>query len=357
MNDQYDHDPDEHAWPAELVDAAAVREWMARALPRHPLVAGPLEVYQAKEWSVTARFSATPETGGTAQAVVFKATLLPLFRDAPLVESLLSRHCPGMAPEVLAWERRDDGTWMLSRAFSGVSVAVTGEMGPLLGMARVLATIQSGIASLSESELASLPRVALRDFPAMFDAVLADVRARHLDFWRGEGRDLAAQFSLPTDIAERMDRYRPWIPRWVDELESGGWPLSLDHVDLQSDNAVLQPDGDILLYDWEEANLSCPFFSLDRLLDDARELGGDEGERQLRSAYLDALPWGTRDARERALTLALCLSPLKHAYEALRLADALGWSEGSPHIAAWALARALPRWQALADTSSTAPES
>ena len=342
-----DDDMNEHAWPDERMDAADVRGWIAHALPRRQHVSGPLEVYQAKEWGVTARFSVAPVTGEPAREVVFKANQLPLFRDAPYVESLLSRHCPGAVPEVLAWEWLGDGTWMLYTAFSGVSAAATQDMAPLLGMARILAAIQTRIAALPQAELSALPRVPLRDFPSMFEAVLADVRARYLTFWHGEGAELAAQFSLPEDIDDLMESFRDWVGRWVYELEAGDWPLSLDHVDLQADNAVLQPNGDILIYDWEEANLSCPFFSLDRLLDDARELSGENGERQLRAAYLDALPWGMRAARERALDLALCLSPLKHAHEAMRLADALGWSEGAPHICAWALARALPRWQLI----------
>lgn len=347
----------EHTWPDALVDAAEVRDWIAYSLPGRPRVSGPLAVYQAKEWGVTARFGAASQTGapGAARAVVFKANLLPLFRDAPHVESLLSLHCPGAVPELLAWKRRGAGVWTLYSAFAGVSVALLRDMQPLLATARALANIQTAIAALPASELAPLPRVYLRDFPDMFDAVLSDLRTRQLSFWRGEGRALAAQFALPDDTADQMARYRDAIPRWADELDAGGWPVSLDHVDLQAGNAVLQSDGRILIHDWEEANLSSPFFSLDLLLDDAQELAGDEGERDLRAAYLDALPWSTPVARERALDLALCLSPLKHAYEALRFAEALGWLEGAPHITAWALARALPRWQSLAGTTP-APE-
>jgi aminoglycoside phosphotransferase (APT) family kinase protein len=163
----------------------------------------------------------------------------------------------------------------------------------------------------------------------------------------GEGRDLAEQFALPDDVDEQLERYGPHVSKWAAELEDGGWPLSLDHVDLHPDNAMLRPDGRVLLLDWEEANLSVPFFSLDRLLDDAWERGGDAGAAMLRGAYLDALPWGTRPARERALTLALRLAPLKHAYEGMRLADALGWEEGMPHVTAWAVARMLARWDSI----------
>lgn len=362
---------DEVTWPDDLLDAREVRAWIASALPGKPTVTGPELVYQAKEWGVTARFTVIwprsrksahnqgqrvrpsgplsvprPFMAGTPNHVIFKASLLPLFAQAPHVYALLTRHCPYAAPDLLAWTPVDGGAWMLFAPFSGVSLSALPGLEPLLDMARALADIQATIADLPESETATIPRVRSRDFPAMFDAVLADMRARHLTFWQGEGSDLAAQFALPDAVDGILERYRPRISQWAEELEAGGWPLSLDHVDLQPDNAVLQPDGRVLLYDWEEANLSFPFFSLDRLLDDAQERGGDAGEAALRAAYLDALPWGTR--AERALEIALCLSPLKHAYEGMRLAAALGWEEGMPHVTAWAAARMLRRWQEMA---------
>jgi hypothetical protein len=376
---------DESLWPDELLEAGEVRKWIASALPGSPSVAAPEQVYQAKEWGVTARFTLTwprakkPNRNQEQPArssgrppvlrqlmtemstrsmlqrvmaemrnsVVFKASLLPLFTHAPRVYSLLTRHCPGIVPELLAWAPVETGAWMLFAPFDGISVSALPGLEPLVGMVRSLADIQDTVSDLPESETSGIPHVPPRDLPAMFAGVLADIRARHLAFWRGEGRELAEQFALPNDVDEQLERYQPRIVQWAAELEVGSWPLSLDHVDLQSDNAMLRPDGRVLLLDWEEANLSVPFFSLDRLLDDARERGGEAGEAALRAVYLDALPWGTRPARERALTLALRLAPLKHAYEGMRLADALGWEEGMPHVTAWAVARMLARWATI----------
>ena len=70
--------------------------------------------------------------------------------------------------------------------------------------------------------------------------------------------------------------------------------------------------------------------------------------RTMRDAYLDALPWGDRPARERAFELAMALAPIKTAYEAMEYARALGYRQGTPFATAWALGRALPRWAALA---------
>lgn len=351
----------EHEWPSHAVNSVEVQAWIASALPNQPRVLGPVEVLQSKEWGVTARFVAVTSdlsspSYASAEEVVFKADWLRLFAQAPAIYTLLTRYCQGNVPDLLAAARRDDVTWTLFRAFDGPTVESLRQPEPLLNLARTLAQIQATIADAPASEKQALPRTALTLIPMMFDVVLRDVRQRHTPFWQSaEGQPLAHHFHLPADLVTQIEAYRSSVLHWAGELQHANWPESIDHVDLHWENAVLQPDGRILIYDWEEAVISCPFFSLDRLLDDARELDGlaESGdvptptERLLRDAYLDALPWQTRGRRERALDLALCLAPIKTAYEGILLAEALDWDEGMPNVTAWALARALPRWAAM----------
>ena len=109
------------------------------------------------------------------------------------------------------------------------------------------------MADAPEAEKDGLPRTPISDATAWLDATLSDVRGRYAAFWQGEGRELAAQFHLPPDIAERMEMYRPHVAAWARELDQGNWPLTIDHVDLHGENAVIQPGGSILIFDWEEA--------------------------------------------------------------------------------------------------------
>lgn len=380
----------EHEWPARLGDGATVRDWIADVLPGRQQVLGPLATMQAKEWGVTATFIATgatavdtlemsdalvpPARGQVARApatpteVVFKASWLPLFEAAPAVYAVLSRACPGMVPELLASQNRADAeTWALFHAFAGTPIATlprARRAAALAAMAQTLAHIQTAVAGLPAAELAALPRHEVADLPAQFELLMHDLRARMLPYWRGaQGRALARRYALPLDgLLERVEGYRAHVETWTAELVGGAWPTSLDHVDLHADNAVLTPGGAVLIYDWEEANLSLPFFSLDRLLDDARALDAPRGrqaassysptvgptERIVRDAYLQALPWQTLAQRERALDAALCLAPIKAAYEGLLFAQALGWPEGMPLVTAWAVDRALVRWETLA---------
>jgi Phosphotransferase enzyme family len=352
VSDEYD----EHAWHDDLVDKRAVREWIADVLPDISEVVGPVYVHQAKEWGITASFLVTDRSG--EREVVFKAQWLRLFAGAAKIAELLDRVCPGKVPQLLAWEPRGDGAWALFAAFEGLPIHTLGD---LCEAARTLAEIQVAAAAQPAAERAAVPRVGVRIIPRLYEAVLRDVRERQLSFFEGEGSNLAEHFGVPPDVVARMERFRPYIAAWTDELLSGHWPDSLDHVDLHTGNIIRQPAGGILIYDWEEANLSCPFFSLDRLLDDARELEEPASrpesmlytaaERAVRDAYLAALPWGDAAGRERGFDLAMCLAPIKTAYEGMVLAETLGWEEGSPHITAWALGRALPRWWAMSGSS------
>lgn len=374
-NDENGDGSGQHTWPETLLPAQAAREWIAASLPGNPPVVGPLIVHQAKEWGATASFAAlgaqtTASGARNGREVILKLATLPLFATAPRLAALLHTAAPDAVPEVLAGEQRDtDGLSLtLFRPFEGQPVAEAHALAPLLDMARTLARIQGAMAALPAQDTAGLPRTLVVRIPQLFEAMLRDVRERQMAYWMGtsEGHAIARQFALPPDLPARLEVMRPHIAAWAAELATGAWPETVDHVDLHAENAVLRPDGSVLIFDWEEAVLSVPFFSLDRLLNDAREL--DLGERAawspastapgvplytpsevaLRDAYLAALPWGTPAQRERAFALAMALAPIKTAHEGIVLGEALGWdAAGSSFGTAWALARALPRWQAL----------
>ena len=267
-------------------------------------------------------------------------------------------------PELLAWtEPRPRQTWSLFAAFEGQTVEALHTREALVEVAREFARIQVQVASAPAPELNGLPRMTLDAIPDCFDAVLRDLHQRQQPLWRGWARELAEQFHLPADVMEHLAEYCASVRRWTDELLHSALPDSIDHVDLHWGNAVVQPSGRILIYDWEEAVVSCPLFSLDRLLNDARELdlgeaaawsgeargiGFTPAERALRDAYLEALPWGTLEGRRRSFDLALCLAPIKTAHESIAFANALGWGNEPSLAAAWAVSRMLARWPALA---------
>lgn len=379
-------DANEPAWPADLLDAADVRAWIASALARRaprPKVAGPLEVYQEKGWGVTARFAVSPPhqtaarpSGADPQggdSVVFYACALPIYAYTPDVYHALMPRVPGRVPELLASTKSGDQLWALFRRFTGEKISAAPSLDALEDLARLMAHIQAAVAGLPAEEWGDVPHLPVGRLPALFDEMLADVRDRHLAAWSADNRAIAARFALPADPLAALAAYRADVTLWARELGAGGWPDTIDHDDLQGDNAVRLPDGRLLLYDWEGALVGCPFFSLDRLLDDARTLdrprreapagdiladiadptyqgtalAGSPAERAVRDAYLDAIPWGGRGTRERAFDLALCLAPIRAAHVSKVHTLALRREEAFSLLTAACAARALHRWRSM----------
>lgn len=298
---------DELPWPT-AVPVDQVRAWIESVLGEP--VRGPLRVLYAKFWGVTA----TVTTG--SGEIVFKASYPPVFPDAPGAYQLLSEVVPGNVPRFLGSTDKPNQQWCLFEAVEGTPAV---EIDATVGIARTIACIQAEVAGTDLRHLAQMPVTAVPDL---------------LD-------DLDEQ---PQEVVDCLHRNRPRLRRWAAEL-AGSWPESIDHVDLHSANAFVRPDGGFVVYDWEEAVVSCPFFSLDRLLWDARSLGV---AAQVREAYLEALPWGNLHDRRRALELALCLSPIKLAHEARSFARAHGWDHPHTLLTGFHLAVAFARWAARA---------
>ena len=91
-------------WPAHAPDPDHVREWICASLQGHPEVEGPLSIYRAHQWGLTARFALNPHSE-TAD-VVFKASFLPPAFTVSTPYRLLGRYCAGLVPEVLVSIRR-----------------------------------------------------------------------------------------------------------------------------------------------------------------------------------------------------------------------------------------------------------
>jgi len=166
-----------------------------------------------------------------------------------------------------------------------------------VAVARELARVQ---ASASKLDLSGLPVLPVEE---IVDLLLED--------------DLSDQ---PTELVQWLHTAESALR--LDASALAEVPLSLDHPDVNASNAMVQPNGEVILLDWEEATVGCPYFSLDRLLDEAREQSAVD---PVCEAYLETLPWGDREGVERAMRLA----PLKLAWENRTFARKLGWPH--PH--------------------------
>jgi hypothetical protein len=272
------------AWPSEHISLYAASRWIASVCASE---VDPPEILRIKRWGVTARFG----------SVVLKASFTPLFPQVTEVHALLERIVPEGAPRLIASEMVDGQLWTLFEHLQGATAEEVGTPGALEAMARELARVQAAVAKL---DLTRLPVFDVRSVPG---ALLED--------------DLSDQ---PEDLVQWLRDAQPALQLDADALVDV--PPSLDHPDMNGSNAIMLDDRRAILLDWEEAIVSCPLFSLDRLLDEAHELAAVE---TVTEAYLDTLGAGGTEQVERAMRLV----PLKLAHESRAYARALGWPH--PH--------------------------
>jgi hypothetical protein len=117
--------------------------------------------------------------------------------------------------------------------------------------------------------------------------------------------------------------------------------LSIDHGDCHSGNATLTADGSVLLFDWENACRSHPFFSMEKVLTagwglDTGNSGGPWGyvrntptQDELKLAYLGEFGRLT-PVLDRAFDAAMCLAVIKEMHHEMEWARRCGWQDLNP---------------------------
>ena len=346
----------EQQWPDHLPDADKAREWITSVLPGHPEVVGPTMIYAAydspPDVRVTARFQVAGQQTQPLPDVVFRANHFPLLSSSARVHACLSRYCRGTVPEVLAWQEVDGGSYLLYCAFEGEVVEKMRSLDALIETARTLAQIQAAVVVAPQGEKADLPHLPVEQMPALFAEMFANIRARYEIVWAEDDGTLSQWMPFAaSEVLTRLEPMQTLVEEWSRELASAVWPETIVHGDLHTGNAVVQPNGSVLIYDWDDAVLSHPFLCVERLLVGAWHLDTNGGpgpwgyiaetpsQAALRQAYLDAISWGTRGERDRAFDIAMCLAVIKEMHHEWKWAEMAGWKDGNPEWTAQLISR------------------
>jgi Phosphotransferase enzyme family len=276
--------------------------------------AGAVEEVKRRPWSAVLR---APTSAGD---VYFKANL-PALANEPALTRLLARIDPGHVLPVLA-EEPDEG-WML-QADGGPTMRSrldgSDDVRRWEGMLGCYAELQVRASEHVEELLAGgAPDRRLDALPGLYEELVQTGP----DELRGLGPRIAALCA---------------------ELDAFGLPVSLDHSDLHAGN-VLAPGDGYVFFDWHEAAVTHPFFSMVVVMrsiahSDGIEPGGADAAR-LRDAYL--APWaglGGGAPLQAALDLALRVGPLTRALGWMRVLRGLP----PPERAEWA--DYVPGWLA-----------
>jgi len=318
-----------------------VRSFIRRALPGAASVSGPIAIHahynDGPDRRATVRF-------GTGDAnhpeVVVKLNLFPLLAASPAAHQLVAECSPQLVPHVIGVEELAGGSLLLLATFEGTPIGSTSDLGPLLELARSLATIQIDCAEASMSAT-SLQRLELADFRTVFQRCVGNI-SDHIDFWKNDGGTLEKAMGSPADqVLERLNPIGSCLDRWVDMLDEAAIGHSIEHGDCHAGNSVQRSDGSVLVFDWENACRAHPFLSAEKLLTSARALdmgksGGPWGyvrntpsQDLVVNAYLGQ--FGAESQRlSRAFNAAACLAVIKEMAHEMEWARMCDWKGLNP---------------------------
>lgn len=295
------------------------------------------QILNDKGWSIVIHFG----------SVVLKVTAATAFPSGPQMFELVGKAAPDLVPELLACQVSDDGVRsMLFRPFAGIPIAdlpANERSQPLVMMAQSIARIQ---AQVKPPVSAVLPRVYAGDLPGMLDEMLQDVvpycRGEHQRQWATE----CAKQEVPDHFTDALQDWRGNVEEWAAELKE--WDGSIDHVDLLPHNANFLSADHCVIYDWEQATLGIPFFSLDILLAYAQSI--DECHEHLvllperSTATQDRMLQAYERERPGPLKTSLLLSPIRYGLLEWRQAKDAGVPHFGVDDVVWWLSRGLRRW-------------
>ena len=263
----------EYARPVEVwTDArwlACVKAWLDRQLEELGLQStGDVEQPHVRPWSTVLR---VPTTGGD---VWFKANIPLLAHEAAVVDMLAARR-PDFVPRLLATDL--ERGWMLM-ADGGERLREIVErerdLGRWLDVLRRYGRLQIDMAEDLDRLLGlGLPDCRLETLASQYEDLIGGVETVTVD----ESRRLRALVPTITELCER--------------LASAGVPETIQHDDLH-DGQIFVRDGHYLFFDWGDACISHPFFSMSVTLEGQLAWGLDdvEGSEDIapyRDAYLE----------------------------------------------------------------------
>ena len=288
-------------------------------------VIGPLQQSHLRPWSTVLR---VPTADG---ALFFKANT-PLIAFEPALAQMLYRLRPDLTLRVLAadpargWMLLVDGGPRLREV-----IRADRDPGHWERLLPRYAELQIALAGMSPELLAlGVPDRRMHRFPELI-AELLDTPDK-------------LRIGLPDGLsAEAWRGLRDEAPALTDlcqQLVSAGVPQSLHHGDFHDAN-IFAGDSSYRFFDWGDANLSHPFFSLRTVFVSVENsLQLEEGAPQfdrLRDAYLE--PWTT------FLPASELRSLFKIAAQVAPLSSVLGWNYGlsaADSVAAADFAHAIP---------------
>ncbi|MBH0229097.1 phosphotransferase [Halobacillus yeomjeoni] len=335
----------EKSWREDLVKVADAKRWLVSNIPDAKKVEGPVEVFRSNDWGMTASFEV--DQAVECKEVVLKIGFLPLFKTSPSIYRTLNKLNSEHVVSLITGEVKQSQTWLLFEKFEGIQLREFNRVEYIHEMAVTMARLQMDFMNLSEPEMKGIPVYDFQGLKDTLENYISRAIVEYVPVWKSEARQLNEGFDITFENLEAIsnpENLKNMIEVThdiCDELARMNAPLTIYHIDFHTNNASVTEQQDILLYDFEEAVISHPFFVLDKLLDEVSEcmeetdhetlhIPWTQAQRELRDTYLKEFTFIDESLKLKMFDLAMMISPLLYGYLSTFFLEQVGWEKSTP---------------------------
>jgi hypothetical protein len=221
-------------------------------------VIGPVEQVACTPWSALLKFH-------THSGDVYFKAASPRFGHEPTLTRLLAKWFPRRVPNVLAVDT--ERCWMLTEDFGPAAVVAAPDCiaEAYLQILPVYARMQIETTVRTDSLLDAGCPDRRTNLPELYEKILED----------RDSLSLGEKDGLTHEEYERLKAYTPTFADLCRRISEFSVPAALVHGDLWRGNFTLRSqngNGEPILFDWAEASLGHPFFSLTAAKRDIRSV-------------------------------------------------------------------------------------
>jgi len=323
-------------WDEEKVPLTEVQAWIEKAIDSHD-VKGPTKIFRSNDWGITAMFQGD-------QDYVCKIAFLPLFQTSPSIYTFLNSLESPHLPHVVKAENINGQTWLLFTPFEGKVDNKTYSIDEIVKIARTMALIQN---QATQKDYKDIPVYSVADVESECIDFISHVQERYQEDYIQNSQLISENLSLEQTelellaLEETYTYIKKWIKKACRSLAQHPIPLSLYHLDLHMGNSAKLDNGERLIFDWEEAVITIPFFSINKLVQDAKKTNtnNDETGKYLRwteneniviQAYVQTLdlpiPY---EETAKLMDLSLSIVPIFYASLSFQFIKQVGWEDSA----------------------------
>ncbi|QHE51644.1 hypothetical protein [Pontibacillus sp. HMF3514] len=341
-------------WNEEKVSLTDVRAWIEKATNSHH-VKGPTKIFRSNDWGITAMFQGD-------QDYVCKIAFLPLFQTSPSIYTFLNSLESPHLPHVIKAENFNGQTWLLFTPFEGEVDSKTDSIDDIVQIARTLALIQN---QATHKDYKDIPVYSVADVESECLDFISHVKERYQEDYKQNSQLISKNLSVEQTelellaLEETYTYLRKEIKKACSSLAQYPIPLSLYHLDLHIGNAAKLDNGEMLIFDWEEAVITIPFFSINKLLQNAKRtnmsknetgkyLTWTENESLVIQTYLQTLNLPIKhEEATKLLDISMSVVPVFYACLSFQFIKQVGWEKSAAGMIAEDILLAFHRFKHL----------